>query len=59
MRRYIGQQPGTKSGRRPGDKPRIIRGSTARLVPPSVYMGFPLFNASEETFGTIVFDVLG
>ena len=29
-RRYTRQQPGTKSGRRPGDKPRINRGSTAR-----------------------------
>ena len=42
-RRSIGQQPGTKSGRRPADKPRINRGSTARCVPPSVYIGFRLF----------------
>ena len=33
--RYTGPQPGTKSGRRSGDKPLINRGSTGRLIPPS------------------------
>ena len=42
-RRYSGQQPGTKSGRRPGDKPVIGRGSIGCFDPPSVYIGFPLF----------------
>ena len=41
--RYIGQQPGTKSDRRPADKPRINRSSTAGFVLPSVYTGSPLF----------------
>ena len=35
-RRYTGQQPGMKSARGPGDKPRMNRGSTAGFVPPSV-----------------------
>ena len=39
----MGQQPGTKSGRRPIDKPVINCWSTAGFVPPSVYIGFPLF----------------
>ena len=41
-RRYIGQQPGTKSGRRPADKRVINRRSTGFRVLPSVYMVFPL-----------------
>ena len=28
---------------RPGDKPQINRSSTAGFVPPTVYIGFPLF----------------
>ena len=42
-RRYTGQQLGTKSGRRPADKPVINRWSTAGFVPPSVYIKFSLF----------------
>ena len=32
-----------KSGRRPTDKPVIIRGLAAGFVPPTVYIGIPLF----------------
>ena len=42
-RRYIGQQPGTKSASRPADKPVINRWSTAGFVVPSVYLRFALF----------------
>ena len=42
-RRYICQQPGTKSGRRPADKPFINWLSIAGFVPSPVYMGFRLF----------------
>ena len=56
-RRYTGQQPGTKSGRRPGDKtgyrPRVNRG----FVPPSVYIGFPLFVLPKDV-QDIVLDAL-
>ena len=51
-RRYTRQQPGTKSGRRPGDKPRINRLSTAGFVPASVYIGFPLFVLPETHPGS-------
>ena len=51
-RRYIGLQPGMKSGLRPADKPLINRGSTAGFVPPTVYIGTPLIvlpkNCSEK-----------
>ena len=53
-RRYIGQQPGTKSAFRPADKPLVNRWSTAGFVPPPVYIGFPLFvlakRRSEQLF---------
>ena len=43
-RRHTGQQPGTKSGRRPAVKPRINRLSTvgqpAIVFPHSIYIGF-------------------
>ena len=42
-RRYIGPQPGTKSGHRPANKPLSNCGSTGRFVPPSVYIEIPLF----------------
>ena len=42
-RRSTGQQPGTKSASRLGDKPVINRLSSGRCVPPSVYIGFRLF----------------
>ena len=51
--RYVGQQPGTKSGRRPGDKPVINRLSTAGFVPPSVYIGFPLFVLPRKRSGQL------
>ena len=51
--RSIGQQPGTKSGRRPADKPVINRLSTAGFVPPSVYMGFPLFVLPKRRSGQL------
>ena len=96
--RHTGQQPGTKSGRRPFDKPvigrgltaffvpsvpghallekdlqrqlgagtlvssqerraavvpRINRGSTARCVPPSVYIGIPLSVLPESRSGQL------
>ena len=54
-RRYIGQQPRTKSGRRPADKPRINRGSTARC---NGLHKVSFVRASEETFRTIVSDAL-
>ena len=40
---YTGQQPGTKSDRRPADKPRMNLLSTAGFVPPSVYIGCSSF----------------
>ena len=61
-RRHSGQQPKTKSGRRPADKPRINRGSTAGFVPPTVYIGFPLFvlpQACPRGFSSIVWMVRG
>ena len=61
-RRYTGQQPGTKSGRGPTDKPRKNRLSTAGFVPPSVYMGFRLFVLPETRpggFSTMVRKVRG
>ena len=57
-RRYSGQQPGTKSGRRPADKPRIDRLSTAGFVPPSVYIGVSFVRASRDTPRRAVFDCL-
>ena len=42
-RRSTGQQPGTKSASRPGDKPLINPLSTAGFVPPPVNTGFSLF----------------
>ena len=50
-RRHIGQQPGTKSGRRPVDKLDINRCSTAGFVPPSVYIGLPLFMLPKKRSG--------
>ena len=38
----FGQRPGTKSSRRPTDRPRINRSSTGRFVPLSVYIGIRL-----------------
>ena len=49
----IGQQPGTKIASRPGDKPRINRCSTARFVPPTVYIGFPLFVPPKSCSGQL------
>ena len=42
-RRSIGQPPGTKSGRRPADKPRIIAYQTPVVFFDSFYIGFCLF----------------
>ena len=50
-RRYIGLQPGMKSGRRPADKPLINRGSTTGFVPPTAYMGIPLFVLPKKCSG--------
>ena len=47
-RRYIGQQPGTKSAPRLGDKSRINRWSTAGFVLPVVHIGFALFVISKN-----------
>ena len=52
-RRYIGQQPRTKSSHRPGDKALINRRSTANFVPPSVYIGFPLFVLPRRRWGQL------
>ena len=52
-RRYIGQQPGTKSASRPGDKPDVNRSSTGRFVPPTVYIGFPLFVLPKRCSGQL------
>ena len=52
-RRYSGQQPGTKSARGPADKPRMNRLSTAGFVPPSVYIGFPLFVLAKRRSGQL------
>ena len=49
----IGQQPGTKSGRLPADKPVINRLSTAGFVLPSVTIGFPFVLASGGSFMTV------
>ena len=51
--RHTGQQPGTKSARGPGAKPRMNRGSTAGFVPPSVYIGFPLFVLTKGRSGQL------
>ena len=50
-RRYTGQQPGTKSARRPADKRQIHHGATAGFALPSVYIGFPLFVLPETCPG--------
>ena len=49
-RRSAGQQPGTKSASRPGDKPRINRGSTADFVPTFGLHWISFVRASGETF---------
>ena len=57
-RRSTGQQPGRKSASRPGDKPRINRGSTADFVPAFGLHRISLVRAPEEAFGRRVFDAL-
>ena len=52
-RRYAGQQPGTKSGRRLAEKPGINRLSTAGFVPPSVNIGFCLFVLPKSRSGQL------
>ena len=39
----VSSQEGTKSASRPVDKPLVNRLSIGRCVPPSDYIGFPLF----------------
>ena len=53
-RRYIDQQPKTKGGRRPGNKPVINRG----LCSPSGLNRISLVRASEALFRTVVHDSL-
>ena len=52
---HTGQQPGAKSGHRPGDadKPRVSRWSNAGLVSPPLYIGFPLFVLPGRRFGQL------
>ena len=57
-RRSTGQQPGTKSGRRPVDKPLISGGSTGYRVPPHGLQRILVVRASEESFRTVFFDAL-
>ena len=52
-RRYTGSQPETKSGRHPANKPLVNRGSTGRFVPPSVYIGIPLFVLPKKRSGQL------
>ena len=54
-RRSTGQQPGAMSASRPADKPRVNRG----FCSPAGLNRMSLVRASEEMFGTIVFDALG
>ena len=49
------QQPGTKSDRRPADKPRIKRLFTAYVCSLSVWLGFRFVRASEESSWTVVY----
>ena len=42
-----------KSGRRPADKPLINRGSTAGFLPPTVYIGIPLFVLPKRCSGQL------
>ena len=51
---YIGQQPGTKSASRPGEKLRVNR----RLCSSIGLHKISLVCASEELFRTVVFDAL-
>ena len=53
------QQPGTKSGRRPANKPVINRSSTARRVSRFGLHGISYVHASGETSRTVVFGDLG
>ena len=48
-----GQQPGTKSASCPAVAPVINRSSTARCVPPSIYIGFRLFVLLERRSGDV------
>ena len=43
----------TKSARGPADKPRMNRLPTAGFVPPSVYIGFPVFVLAKERSGQL------
>ena len=54
-RRYIGQQPGMKSGRRPADKPWVNRGFCSSIGLHRV--GF--VRASRDTPRRVIFDRLG
>ena len=58
MRRSNGQQPERKSTSRPGDKPRINRGSTADFVPAFGLHRMSVVRASGEAFRRRVFDAL-
>ena len=53
-RRYAGQQPGTKSGRGPADKPVVNR----TFCSSTGLNGISIVRASEESFRTVVFDAL-
>ena len=58
-RRYSGPQPGTKSGRRPADKP-LYQPRVNRLFLSSCGLNRISFvRACEESFRTVVFDALG
>ena len=54
-RRYIGQQPGKKSGRRPADKPLVNRGFCSSIDLHRI----SYVRASDQSFRTVVPDALG
>ena len=56
-RRYIGLQPGSKSCRRPADKPLINRGSPAVFFSNDLHRNY-FVRAAEKLFGTVIFDAL-